>query len=104
LQIQNNFVEIDEVLGLPMGLFLNRRRRIRAADPMDQCIELLTYELRMNACASIAAAMISASQRPHSVHEALRLVHDVKMAMEPPGEDAPYLEWCETFDGSKRHI
>jgi hypothetical protein len=87
-----------------MGLFLKKKRPDHAVDPMDRRIELLTYELRMNACASIAAAMISASQRPHSVHEALQIVHDVKMAMEPPGEDTPYLDWRDSFDGSKRHV
>jgi hypothetical protein len=86
-----------------MNLFSSRKRPIHD-DPIDRRIELLTYELRMNACASIAAAMISASQRPHSVHEALRVVHDVKMAMDPPREDASYLDWRESFDGAKKHI
>jgi hypothetical protein len=76
----------------------------RASDFDEKHFGELVEELRMNSCATLAAAMITVSKRRHSVHDALKLLHDIKMAMEPPlREDDDYLEWKAQFDGARRH-
>jgi hypothetical protein len=79
--------------------FLSRR-----PNALEHHVERLAYEMRLNSSALIAAAIISGSGRAHSVHEALRVVHDVRLAMEPERYDPDYVSWAEKFDGSKRHV
>ena len=49
------------------------------------------------AAATIAAAEISASARPHSVAEAVSLVRDVHWSMWPSPSQGAYKEWHKNF-------
>ena len=52
---------------------------------------------KTSAAATIAAALISASGRPHSVGEAVSLVRDVHWSMWPTPSHGAYKEWHKNF-------
>jgi hypothetical protein len=49
------------------------------------------------AAATIAAALISATGRPHSVGEAVQLLHDVQWSLWPSPSHGAYKEWHKNF-------
>jgi hypothetical protein len=86
-----------------MGNIMGWWSRETRSKSVDDQLDRLAYELRLTAAANIAAAMINVSNRPHSVHQALQVVHDVRMALEEPRADPDYQEWVRGFDGAKVH-
>ena len=93
------------IKGVVMGFWFSAHRsRQNNQSISEESVTRAVYELRLNSSAIIAAAIISASGRPHSVNEALRVVHDVRLAMEPKRSDPEYVSWVSRFDGSKAHV
>jgi hypothetical protein len=56
----------------------------------------LTDALKWQTAATLAAAIITASGRPYSVAEALEVLNDVRFALNPEPNFAPYQEWEKT--------
>jgi hypothetical protein len=59
--------------------------------------------LQQNAAATLAAAIIAASGRPHSVQEALDLLQDVSFSLFPKPQHAIYQKWKEADKLSEVH-
>jgi hypothetical protein len=53
--------------------------------------------------ATLGAALIAASGRPHSVNEAVELMHDFEFRLNPVPGNGRYEEWKKKFDGDKPH-
>jgi hypothetical protein len=62
------------------------------------------------AAATLAAALITAAGRPHSVDEALNLLHDIQYSLHPgsflPGSpgSGPYQAWQQSKQTDKAHV
>jgi hypothetical protein len=59
--------------------------------------------INMNTTAILAAALIAASGRPHSVDEAVKLMHDFHWSLFPNPNNGAYKDWKRTFNGGLRH-
>jgi hypothetical protein len=57
------------------------------------------------AAANLAAALITASARPHSVDEAIALVRDIQYSLNPANlsNTGPYQAWQKTKQTDKAH-
>ena len=58
---------------------------------------------KLNAAATLAAALIAASGRPHSVDEALQLVRDFQWSLWPSPNNGAYQNWKKNFNGTQAH-
>ena len=61
-----------------------------------QQVDQLTEAVRQQARATLAAALITASGRPHSIQQALDLECDFHFAMHPAPNSGAYQEWAKT--------
>jgi hypothetical protein len=59
--------------------------------------------LRESAAATLTAAIVSASGRPHSISEAVRVMRDVEATLNASRGDARYKEWLEERHNDKPH-
>jgi hypothetical protein len=71
----------------------SRERKMETVDNT-QLFKLLR---RQNATI-LAAAIISASGRPHSIEQALEIVRDIQFATNPNPGSGAYQEWAKTKD------
>jgi len=55
------------------------------------------------AASNLAAALITASGRPHSVNEAIKLLHDFVWSFSPSTGNSAYERWKKEFKGDDRH-
>ena len=63
-------------------------------------------EARLNnriAAATLAAALIANTGRPHSVDEAIKLMYDFEWSMMPSPGQGRYEAWSKEVDTSKPH-
>jgi len=58
---------------------------------------------RISAAATLAAALINAAGRPHSVNEAIKLMRDVEFSLWPTPNSGGYQAWKTTFKGDEPH-
>ena len=58
---------------------------------------------RTAAAATLAAALISAAGRPHSVDEAMKLVRDIQWSLWPNDNYGAYKDWKKNFKGNEPH-
>jgi hypothetical protein len=65
---------------------------------MDAGDVLLLQLLRRQNATTLAAAIISASGRPHSIEQALEIVTDIQFALNPNPRAGAYQEWAKTKD------
>ena len=63
----------------------------------------LTYRMERLEIATLAAALIVAAGRPHSVQETLNLVRDLEFAARPNPGSGTYQQWKQTSDLNKAH-
>lgn len=66
--------------------------------PATLMLARLTDALKWQTAATVASAIITASGRPYSIAEALEIVNDVRFALNPEPNFAPYQEWEKTKD------
>jgi hypothetical protein len=52
--------------------------------------------LKAQAAATLAASIVTASGRPHSIQQALDIARDIQMAMYPSPQSGFYQEWAKT--------
>ena len=60
--------------------------------PLQEVVKLVSAT-QTNAAATLAAAIIAASGRPHSVNEALKVLNDVKLSLFPLPGSGYYDHW-----------
>jgi hypothetical protein len=65
--------------------------------PPAETSQLLELLRRQNATI-LAAAIITASGRPHSIQQALEIVADIQFATNPTPGSGVYQEWAKTKD------
>ncbi|MBY5350213.1 hypothetical protein [Rhizobium leguminosarum] len=53
--------------------------------------------------ATLAAALVTASGRPHSINEVLGLMRDIQFSLYPNVGSGHYEAWKKSFDGDKAH-
>jgi hypothetical protein len=56
----------------------------------------LTEATKWQSASTLAASIITASGRPHSIQQALDIARDIRFAMFPVHNDADYKEWEKT--------
>jgi len=66
-----------------------------APSETNRVLNQLLTATKTSAAASLAAGMIAASGRPHSVQEALELVHSIKFALYPTPNNDAYKQWAK---------
>jgi hypothetical protein len=54
--------------------------------------------------ATIAAALVSASGKPHSIEQILEIVTDVQFAMNPQPNHGSYQQWAKTKDARLKKV
>ena len=55
------------------------------------------------AVATLAAALITAASRPHSVDEAIKLMRDIQWSLWPSSNYGAYKDWKKDFKGNEPH-
>jgi hypothetical protein len=68
-----------------------------------QLMAQITEATKKNAAATLAAALITASGRAHSVGEAVKLMHDIEWTLWPSPSHGAYQAWKKTFDPDAKH-
>jgi hypothetical protein len=68
------------------------------------CAPLLIDATRQQAIATMARAIIIASGRPHSIEQALEIMHDMRFATYPARQLAVYKEWEKTKDARLKKV
>jgi hypothetical protein len=58
----------------------------------------LTNATKAQNVATLAASLIAASGRPHSIQEAMDLCRNIDFAMHPAPGSGAYIEWAKTKD------
>jgi hypothetical protein len=58
---------------------------------------------RMAVSATLAAALIAAARRPHSVDEAVKLTQDIHWSLWPNPSNGGYQVWKKDFKGREEH-
>lgn len=64
--------------------------------PALQAVSQLAAQISRLEQATLAAALIAASGRPHSVQEAIDLMRDLQFSMHPSPGSGAYQEWQRT--------
>jgi hypothetical protein len=64
----------------------------------------IIHEMRQQKSATIAAAIVSASGKPHSIEQALGIMDDVHWAMYPDPTKGAYTEWAKTKDARVKKV
>ncbi|MHB1100889.1 MAG: hypothetical protein ACYCZR_15195 [Burkholderiales bacterium] len=65
--------------------------------------ERLIAATQRSAAATLAAALIAASGRPHSTGEAIKLLYDIEFSLYPMNGRGIYEEWKKTHDPDLAH-
>ena len=68
---------------------------VESDDPTEVMQKLLNVLRGVNASV-IASALVSASNRPHSIAQVLELRRDVENTLFPKPKDKAFLEWAKT--------
>jgi hypothetical protein len=64
----------------------------------------LVAAVQTNAAATLAAAIITASGRAHSVSEAVKVLHDIQFSLWPLYGHGVYDNWKKQADLDKPHV
>jgi hypothetical protein len=69
-------------------------------------LDKLTEVAKFQAAASLAAGIIAAAGRPHSIDEAMSLANDIYFEKYPAPSNGRYDEWLKTRDKTvaKAHV
>jgi len=92
LKFPHKIAMIDIPICLPEGGY--RTCDLEAKQPMMQ----LTEATKQQAIATMTAAIIAASGRPHSIQQALDIARDIHFAMFPVPNSGAYQDWAKTKD------
>jgi hypothetical protein len=65
---------------------------------LEKAIRELAQAANYQAAATLAAGMIAASGRPHSIEEAMALAHEIHFTIQPAPGFKPYDDWAKTKD------
>jgi hypothetical protein len=68
-----------------------------------QLMALMTEATKKNTAATLAAALIAASGRTHSVGEAVKLLRDIEWSLWPNPSYGAFNEWKKTFKPDEKH-
>lgn len=91
------------MIDLPGPLTAQDRADIQVLTRIAQAADLANIHAQRQVAATLAAGIISASGRAHSVSEALVVFQDVHFAMNPDNGNGRYKAWKETADLEKPH-
>jgi hypothetical protein len=59
---------------------------------------------RQQVAATLASGIIAASDRAHSIEQALEIMHDIYHAMYPEPSSTAYKEWAKTKDARLKKV
>jgi hypothetical protein len=94
---------IQDIEALCLGACQSVIREIAMTTLDTQISAQMLEATKTAAAATIAAALISASGRPHSVGEAASLVRDVQWSLWPSPSHGAYKEWHKNFRPDEIH-
>jgi hypothetical protein len=67
-----------------------------------ELVKLATAQ-KNHVAATLAAAVVTASNRPHSINEVLQVQRDFYFSLFPEPSYGSFQAWKEAFDGDKPH-
>jgi len=71
---------------------------------IDKELGELVQATKYQAAATLAAGMIAASGRPHSIEEAMAAAHDIHFAIHPAPGFSHYDAWVKTKDAKLKKV
>ncbi len=71
---------------------------------IDRSLTQLTEAAKYQTAATLAAGIIAASGRPHSIEEAIALAHNIHFAIHPAPGYGRYEAWAKTKDATLKEI
>jgi hypothetical protein len=71
---------------------------------MPTLIEQMIELSKMNVAASLAAALIIASRRPHSYEESMLVLRNFQFSLFPQEGEDGYEKWKASFNTKKGHV
>jgi hypothetical protein len=74
------------------------------APQMLTSVHQLIEATKQQAIATLAAAIITQSERPWSIEQAMELANDIHMAMYPAPNYGHYQEWVKTKDARLKKV
>jgi hypothetical protein len=74
------------------------------ADVPGVLLDQIVHAMHRQTTATIAAALVSASGKPHSIEQILAIVTDVHHAMFPQPNTGAYIEWAKTKDARLKKV
>jgi hypothetical protein len=74
------------------------------SDESDKSLALLVEMMKSQTATTLAAGIIAASGRPHSIVEAMALVQDIHFATYPAPGYGAYKEWAKTKDDCLKKV
>lgn len=70
----------------------------------DKSLAQLVEATKYQAAATLAAGIIAASGRPHSIEEAMAVAHNIHFAIHPAPGFGHYQEWAKTKDATLKKV
>jgi hypothetical protein len=61
-------------------------------------LQKLVYATQVNAAATLAAALITASGKPHTVNQSLKIMKDIQYSLWAQNGHGVYEQWKKTAD------
>jgi hypothetical protein len=74
------------------------------ADVPGVMLDQIVNAMRQQTTATVAAAIVSASGKPHSIEQFLEIMRDVHHAMHPQPNTGAYIEWAKTKDARLKKV